>query len=178
MLRKLKTIFLLPLSAMLLFSACSSNNGTAKITGKETDASSKDDINKARETFEHKSEHSARVSIAGTDFVVNGRTLWINGVNTPWQKWNDFTGNMDEEFWDNEFARLAGDNINCTRIWLNCNGEDIIRLDNEGNITGINEKHWDNLDRLFKLDEKHKIYVMPTFLSFDHFKEPKSAYFG
>lgn len=175
MLRKLKTIFLLPLSAMLLFSACSSNNGTAGITEKETDASSKDDKNKATETIGHKSENSARVSVAGTDFVVNGRTLWINGVNTPWQKWNDFTGNMDEEFWDNEFARLAGDNINCTRIWLNCNGEGIIRLDNEGNITGINEKHWDNLDRLFKLAEKHKVYVMPTFLSFDHFKEPKSS---
>lgn len=25
-------------------------------------------------------------------FKVNGNEFWINGVNTPWQNWNDFNG--------------------------------------------------------------------------------------
>lgn len=71
---------------------------------------------------------SARVKIEEKKFTVNGKELWINGANTPWQNWNDFTGTMDEKFWDNEFARLTKDHINCTRIWINCNREDIVQI--------------------------------------------------
>lgn len=60
---------------------------------------------------------SAKVTIEGTKFMVDGKELWINGVNTPWQKWNDFCGNMDEQSWEETFALLKKDNINCTRIW-------------------------------------------------------------
>ena len=52
---------------------------------------------------------SARVTVDGTKFMVDGKELWINGVNTPWQKWNDFGGDMDEAFWDKTFAQLAED---------------------------------------------------------------------
>ncbi len=115
-------------------------------------------------------ETSARVRVKGTKFIVNGKELWINGVNTPWQYWNDFNGSMNEQFWDAEFARLAEDHINCTRIWINCDGESIIQLHSTGEIKSINEKHWSDLDKLFKLAVKHQVYVMPTLLSFDHFK--------
>ena len=100
------------------------------------------------------------------------KKLWINGTNTPWQHWNDFTEGMDEEFWDTEFARLVADGVNCTRIWLNCNGESIVRLTDDGKVRNINETHWEALDKLFDLADKHGIYIMPTLLSFDHFKEP------
>ena len=118
---------------------------------------------------------SARVEVDNMKFTVDGKELWINGVNTPWQNWNDFAGNMDEEFWDNELARLAEDGINCTRIWINCNGESIVKLNDSGEIQNINQKHWSDLDKLFALAKKHKIYLMPTLLSFDHFKEPKKS---
>lgn len=121
----------------------------------------------------------ARVYIEDTKFMVDGKELWINGVNTPWKNWNDFTGSMNEgtlsgdlniQFWDDEFARLVADGINCTRIWINCEGESIVSLNNEGEIQSINENHWSDLDNLFELAEKNKIYLMPTLLSFDHFK--------
>lgn len=56
---------------------------------------------------------NARVYIEGTKFMAGGNELWINGVNTPWKNWNDFTGSMIEgtwsgdlniRFWDEEFA--------------------------------------------------------------------------
>lgn len=115
-------------------------------------------------------EPSARVTVDGTKFMVNGKELWINGVNTPWQKWNDFGGDMDEQFWDDTFAQLAEDGINCTRIWINCSGENIVRLKTTGGIKEIKAVHWENLDKLFEIAEKHKVYVMATLLSFDHFK--------
>lgn len=119
---------------------------------------------------------SARVTIDGTKFTVDGKELWINGANTPWQNWNDFNGNMDEQFWEDAFAQLEKDNINCTRIWINCSGENIIRLKTTGEIKEIREGHWTDLDKLFAIAEKHGVYVMATLLSFDHFKEPNSGY--
>ena len=120
----------------------------------------------------HQPEQNAspRVKIEGKKFTVNGQELWINGCNTPWQNWNDFAGHMDEGFWDRELARLAADNINCTRIWINCNGEGVVQLDDSGAIRSINSAHWSDLDKLFALAEKHHVYLMPTLLSFDHFK--------
>lgn len=95
-------------------------------------------------------EPSARVTVDGTKFMVNGKELWINGVNTPWQKWNDFGGDMDRQFWDDTFAQLAEDGINCTRIWINCSGENIVRLKTTGGIKEIKAVHWENLDKLLK----------------------------
>ena len=113
---------------------------------------------------------SARVTVEGTKFMVDGRELWLNGVNTPWYAWNDFMGNMDEEVWEQTFAQLARDNINCTRIWVNCEREAIVTLNNSGEIIDIREEHWTDLDKLFDLAEKYGVYVMATLLSFDHFK--------
>lgn len=159
--------------SMLFLTACETNSDVETINITHDSSVIKSD--EESECTTQETIYSARVSVDGTDFVVNGKPLWINGTNTPWQHWNDFEGNMDAAFWDKEFSRLAEDNINCTRIWISCNGEGVVQLDEEGNILSINEKHWDNLDKLFELAEKHKVYIMPTFLSFDHFKEPKES---
>ncbi len=119
---------------------------------------------------------SARVTVEGTKFMVDGKELWINGTNTPWEKWNDFSGQMDEAYWDETFAQLAADNINCTRIWVNCNGESIVRLKTAGEVKEINEAHWTDLDKLFAIAEKYGVYIMATLTSFDHFKEPNGGY--
>ena len=117
------------------------------------------------------SSADAHVYVEGTKFMVNGREIWFSGGNTPWFKWNDFDGNMDEEIWDKTFADLAADHINCTRIWVNCNGDAIVNVDYDGEIDHVNEAHWSDLDKLFTIAEKYKVYVMPTLLSFDHFKQ-------
>lgn len=112
----------------------------------------------------------ARVYIEGTKFMVDGKELWLSGGNTPWYAWNDFCGNMDEEKWEETFAMLAENNINCTRIWVNCNGSQIVQLGSTGKFLGVNEGHWSDLDKLFALAEQYGVYVMATLLSFDHFK--------
>ncbi len=119
---------------------------------------------------------SARVYVEGTKLMVNGSEFWVNGVNTPWHHWGGFAGNLDEEFWDKTFAQLAADNINCTRIWVNCCGESVTNIKKTGEIKSVNEGHWTDLDKLFAIAEKHEVYVMPTLLSFDHFKEGNGGY--
>lgn len=115
---------------------------------------------------------SARVTVKDGKFWVDEKELWLNGCNTPWYNWNEFNGGMNAEAWENTFAQLAEDNINCTRIWVNCDGQSIVRLDSDGEIYNIAEGHWTDLDALFGLAEKYGVYVMATLLSFDHFKSP------
>lgn len=129
---------------------------------------SQDDSSKAK--IDDVPTVSARITVDGTKFKVDGKDLWINGVNTPWNNWNDFTGSMDYDFWDKTFEQLAADGVNCTRIWVNCAGESIIRLKSTGEIKTIKEEHWSDLDKLFEIAEKHKVYVMATLTSFDHCK--------
>ena len=117
-----------------------------------------------------KSGIDAHVYIEGTKFMVGGKEIWFSGVNTPWIRWNDFCGQMDDTRWEQTFAELAEDHINCTRIWVNCNGTDIVELDPLGYPESVNPAHWTDLEKLFALAEKYKVYVMPTLLSFDHFK--------
>ena len=113
---------------------------------------------------------SALVTVLGDKFTVGGEEIFFSGMNAPWQNWNDFNGGMDEDFWEAEFKRFADDHINCVRIWVNCDGESIVDLNPDGSIASINEKHWEDLDTLFSLAKKYEVYVMPTLLSFDHFK--------
>lgn len=151
------TLLLAAVMAAGVLTACGS---TDTDTSGETSSQAEETVNTA-----------AKVTIDGTKFMVNGNELWINGCNTPWEFWNDFCGNFDEEFWDETFAQLKEDNINCTRIWVNCNGTGVVRLKTTGEVKNINENHWTDLDKLFALAEKYEIYIMPTLLSFDHFKD-------
>ncbi|MCL2722536.1 MAG: cellulase family glycosylhydrolase [Treponema sp.] len=123
------------------------------------------------------------IYIENNQFMVDGKRIWINGANTPWDRWNDFggagnDGGYNPAFWDAEFARLKAAGINSTRIWINCNGYGGILLNTNGTIRQVgngnsnpaNNTHWQRLDSLFNLAAKHKIYIMATLLSFDHFK--------
>lgn len=147
--------------------------GVADMSDVFSEISDSSDNSSASENTEpEKSNTLARVTIDGTKFMADGKELWINGTNTPWQHWNDFVEGMDETFWDTEFAKLVADGVNCTRVWVNCNGETIVRLTDDGKVRNVNETHWEALDKLFDLADKNGIYLIPTLLSFDHFKEP------
>ena len=154
-------------ASFLALSAVSCGNSPAQ-TGEGTTVP--EDTGAAAGTVSSAEKTDAHVYIEGTKFMVGGKELWISGGNTPWFKWNDFDGNMDEEVWDKTFAQLAEDHINCTRIWVNCNGDSVVNVDYDGEIDHVNEAHWSDLDKLFAIAEKYKVYVMPTLLSFDHFK--------
>jgi hypothetical protein len=111
-----------------------------------------------------------RIYIENNQFFVEGKRIWINGVNTPWNKWNDFGGGFDRLWWINEFKRLRDNGVNAARIWINCDGYGAVTLKADGTFNSVKDSHWTHLDQLFALAQDHGIYIMATLLSFDHFK--------
>jgi hypothetical protein len=127
------------------------------------------------EENELKQNNEYRITIKNNEFSVNGKRIWINGANTPWDKWNDFGGAYDDTWWNNHFAKLHEAGINATRVWINCNNDQgAVIIDDGGMVSGVSNKHWTDLDKFFKTAERNKIYIMATLLSFDHFKDEGS----
>jgi hypothetical protein len=117
-----------------------------------------------------------RITVAGTRFEVNGKEIFMNGVNTPWDNWNDFGGDYDHNFWDNEFKKIRDAGGNASRIWITCNGDVGIDILESGVVTGATAKHWKDLDDMFSLAARHKVYIMATLISFDHTKNTYKKY--
>ena len=59
-----------------------------------------------------------KLYISGTKFYSDGKEIFLNGANTPWDKWNDFGGDFDENFWNSHFATLKSNGINSSRVWI------------------------------------------------------------
>lgn len=116
------------------------------------------------------------ITIDGTKFMVDGKEIYINGVNTPWDNWNDFGGNFDESFWQEHFALLHETGVNASRVWINCSGDTAIKLNQDGTVRQVTQKHWEHLDRFFEIAQENGIYIMATLLSFDHFKDSNVQY--
>lgn len=117
------------------------------------------------------SSFAQRISIRDGKFSVNNENIWLNGTNTPWDKWNDFGGNFNYDWWENEFQELHDLHINCTRVWITCNGENkSININKNGYIEGVTQQFWDDVDQLMKLAKEKQIYVMIALISFDHSK--------
>lgn len=161
------------LVAVSLLAGCTDQSGGA------SDAAAGDNAETtttAAEITVAKESSSAKITVDGTKFMVDGKELWINGVNTPWQNWNDFGGTaFDETFWDSHFADLHDIGVNASRVWINCNSMVGIKLKTTGEVKEVLDKHWQDVDKLFEIAEKHQIYVMPTLLSFDHCKDTNYA---
>lgn len=117
-----------------------------------------------------------RIEVCGNEFHVNGSRIWINGANTPWKSWNDFGGDFSYEWWDNHFKELHEHGVNATRIWISCNGQIGIYISEDGTVTGATDKYWADLDGLFEIALRHKVYIMATITSFDHFKTHHDNY--
>jgi hypothetical protein len=117
-----------------------------------------------------------RILVSGTKFLVNEKEIVMNGANTPWNKWNDFGGSYSSTWWDNEFKRIKEAGGNSTRIWISCNGEVGLQINYDGIVTGATNAFWSNLDNMFQLAEKNKIYIKATLISFDHFKNSHTKY--
>jgi hypothetical protein len=108
--------------------------------------------------------------------MLDGKRIWINGTNTPWDNWNDFGGNYDDSWWDAHFADLHNAGINATRVWISCNnGRGAIIIDDDGFVTGATNKHWEDLDDFFLTAARNQIYIMATLISFDHFLNERDS---
>ncbi|MGN1203810.1 MAG: hypothetical protein ACI4SA_02030 [Lachnospiraceae bacterium] len=168
-----KTVTAILLSAILAgCTAC----GTDSPSSRENTDTSQINAEVLQETADVSQECPERVTIEGNSFYVDGREIWFNGANTPWDNWNDFGGSFDAAFWDRHFTELNDAGVNSTRIWINCNGLVGVKINEDGSFGSVTDKHWEDLDTLFSLAKEHKIYVMATLLSFDHFKNSNTGY--
>jgi hypothetical protein len=110
-----------------------------------------------------------RIYVEGKKFMVDGKPIWINGTNTPWDKWNDFgSPHFNESFWQKEFEKLNQYGVNSTRVWISCDARGFIQITENGYVTGPTEKFWQDLDKLMEITREQKIYLMVTPISFDH----------
>ena len=53
-----------------------------------------------------------KITIKGTNFVVDGKEIFMNGVNTLWDKQNDLARDYNEAFLDEYFKILHENGIN------------------------------------------------------------------
>ena len=116
------------------------------------------------------------ISVSGTDFVVDDRVIFLNGVNTPWDNWNDLGGDFDEEFWESHFAELHENGVNASRVWISCNGDVGFTFDEDGYVTAVSDAYWEDLETLLTIADENGIYIMATIMSFDHFKDTNQTY--
>lgn len=136
----------------------------------DAEPSAPDNTQPEIQTSDEEETVTAKVTVEGTKFMVGGNELWINGVNTPWEYWNEFGSSFDPAFWDSHFSDLHDIGVNAVRVWVNCDSMVSIKLKPSGEVREVSEQHWTDIDRLFEIAEKHRIYLMPTLLSFDHCK--------
>lgn len=121
-------------------------------------------------------EKSERISISGNKFIKNGEEFFFVGANTPWDSWNDFGGDYNEEFWEQECERLHKSGLNSTRIWISCDNLGQPYIDSLGNTHAATQAFWNNMDHLMQHAQKWNIYIMATITSFDHFDSLKSNF--
>ena len=142
----------------------------------DSSSSSVKELEVDKKLKENAGSSPAQVVVDGTDFKVGDQKLWINGVNTPWDKWNDFGGGFNFEFWQEHFSKLHEAGCNAARVWIICDGTTGIDISPDGTVNGATDAHWSDLDDLFSLAETYQIYIMATVQSFDCFKDQNANY--
>jgi hypothetical protein len=95
----------------------------------------------------------------------------MNGANTPWNRWDDFGGSYDADWWSGHYADLHDAGVNASRVWITCSGTVGIDIGADGAVLGATAEHWEHLDSFFAIAEERQIYVMATLMSFDHFED-------
>lgn len=167
------------LAVLMLVSTvgCGDNSSSSKAESKATNSSAVvSETAMPEKDYATTTDGSAKVKIDGTKFMVGDKELWFNGVNAPWDKWNDFGGGFNFEFWQDHFQKLHNSGVNAARIWIICNGDVGMAISADGTFDGATTAHWEDLDNLFYLAEQYQIYIMATVQSFDNFKDQNQNY--
>lgn len=167
------------LAVLMLVSTvgCGDNSSSSKAESKSNNSSAVvSETAMPEKDYATTTDGSAKVKIDGTKFMVGDKELWLNGVNAPWDKWNDFGGGFNFEFWQDHFQKLHNSGVNAARIWIICNGDVGMAISADGTFDGATTAHWEDLDNLFYLAEQYQIYIMATVQSFDNFKDQNQNY--
>jgi hypothetical protein len=116
------------------------------------------------------------ITIQGNKFHVDStKRIWLNGTNTPWNSWNDFGGSFDRNWWNTHFQTLKSYGINCSRIWISCDGNGAVKTNSSG-VTGLSSTFFKDCDSLFAIAKRNGIYIDATMMSFDHCKNPNANF--
>ena len=89
------------LAVLMLVSTvgCGDNSSSSKAESKSNNSSAVvSETAMPEKDYATTTDGSAKVKIDGTKFMVGDKELWFNGVNAPWDKWNDFGGGFNFEF--------------------------------------------------------------------------------
>lgn len=116
---------------------------------------------------------SQTVSIVNKKFVIHKNPtsqIYFNGVNMPWEAWNDFGGAYNDARWEQNFKDLHNHGINAARIWISCNGDGQPKISPEGIVQKPSDEFWQHCDKLFAHAKKYGVYIMASMMSFDHTK--------
>ncbi len=120
--------------------------------------------------------NAQHISIKDSYFYTDkGKRIWLNGVNTPWNQWNEFGISFDYEWWNRHFQSLQSFGINCSRVWISCNGAGAVLTGSEG-VTGLSPDFFVHCDSLFAIASCYGIYIDATMMSFDHCKSPNANF--
>ncbi len=112
-----------------------------------------------------------RIKVQGSKFLVGNNPIFMLGANTPWNKWNDFGNNFDSTWWNTHFKSMHDYGMNCTRIWISCDGANASPgISSAGAISAPTQAFWNHLTTLFSIARNNKIYLMLAPISFDHSK--------
>ncbi len=160
------------LAACVLLTGCSTTDDPLEVPTPTNEAAATGAVtNEAQEEAPVSEYDGVNIYIEDGTFKLGGEEIWLTGMNAPWQKWNDFGGGYNAEYWSEVFSMMHEDGFNSCRIWITCNGDVGINIDENGFVSGATDKHWQDLDSLFALAAENEIYVMTTLISFDHFKD-------
>ncbi len=166
--RRFKKLLCGVLALCTLMTGCSTTNDPLEVPAPTGGATSAPEVQTDAPAAEY---DGVNIYIEDGTFKLGGEEIWLTGMNAPWQKWNDFGGGYDPEYWSEVFAMMHADGFNSCRIWITCSGDVGINIDESGYVSGATDKHWQDLDSLFALAAENEIYVMATLISFDHFKD-------
>lgn len=122
------------------------------------------------------------VSIAQQTIKYNGRDIFINGANVPWNSFGNDVGTHPS--WGSGFSAFtfgkAFQNckkygINCVRLWIHCDGRATPEFDASGAVIGLDANFFSNFDAIMDSAARYNILVMPCLWSFDMTKANKGA---
>ncbi len=121
-----------------------------------------------------KSLCAQNIQVSGNRFTLDGKEIYLNGVNAPWQWQSDcdinfMRRNFDRSFWEAELQKYADNKVNVVRVWLHGSGNYSPALNGSGSVTayGTNDLFWQNMDTLVNIAARKKLFLMPAFWSFD-----------
>lgn len=111
---------------------------------------------------------------AKATITYEGKEIFINGLNAPWNKFGgDFGthiwwGALYESQWFDDFFKDCADHgVNVVRVWIHCDGRTSPLFTEDGTPYGLEPGFFLDMDDMFRMARKHHVLVMPCVWSFD-----------